>query len=440
MRYIVLVVVALVLGLAPVVVLCQVDNPATRTIVIAGRLFDSEKGIHVPLQRILIRGGLIEAVGPDVATGARVLDLSSYTVLPGLIDSHTHLLSAIRVPEGPYDEVKERIYAVVGEGTAFRALRGAARARSYLQNGITTVRDLGDAGWYGDVALKRAINEGLVEGPRMLVSGPGLAWGTGQFGLLQKEFVGVAEQEFTILHGPGGEAADAVRSHLAMGVDLIKVYPLSAEELRNVMDVVRELRANSFLRRLKVAAHAMVDTQVQRVATAGVDSVEHGYQVSDSILALMRDKGIFLVPTDPPEISFQRRYRNATRLANQPQVSDDDLLAYSRAPRERLQRAIKVGVKIAFGSDSYFDYGVPAGEAAVARLLGYAEAGMPAAQILQSATRNAAELLGMEGSIGVIRPGAFADIIAIDGDPLQDIHSLRKIVFVMRDGTVYVSR
>lgn len=418
------------------------ESPAY-TVIIAGSLFDSEKGQLIPRQRILIKGNVIEAVGSDVAApiGARIIDLSNYTVLPGLIDSHTHLLSSIKVPEDANDEVKERIYAVVSEGTALRALRGAARARSYLRIGITTVRDLGDAGWYGDVALRQGIDEGSVEGPRMLVSGPGLATGTGQFGLLQKGFLSIAEEEFTILHSPS-EAANTVRDHLTMGANLIKVYPMPVEQLKSVTQEVGRIRAARlpFLRPLKVAAHAMVDTQVSRAVEAGVDSIEHAYQVTDSTLALMQSKGIFLVPTDQPDIAFRRRYINENRRVKQREVTDEELLIQSRSRRERLQRAMKAGVKIAFGSDSYYDYGVPAGEASLAVLLGYAESGMPPAQILQSATRNAAELLGLEDSVGVIKPGAFADIIAINANPLQDIYGLRKIVFVMKDGYVYVNK
>jgi len=418
-------------------------QPVTRTLIIAGRLFDSESGTLASHQRILVNGSVIEAVGQDVTAraGTRIIDLSNNTVLPGLIDAHTHLLSEIPVPERADDEAKARIFAVVHQGTAYRALRGAARARSYLRTGITTVRDLGDAGWYGDVALKRAIEEGSVEGPRMLVSGPGLSAGTGQFGSLQKEFLNVAAQEFTMLNGPA-EAANAVRDHLMNGANLIKLYPLPVELMTSVTQEVRLLREArlSFLRTLKVAAHAMVDTQAQRAIMAGVDSIEHGYELSESTLALMQSKGVFLVPTDPPEVAFRRRYVNEARRVGQPEVTEAELVAASRGRRDRLQRAMKAGVKIAFGSDSYYDYGVPAGDTALAGLFGYAEAGMLPARMLQSATRSAAELLGMEGTVGVIKPGAFADMIAVDGDPLQDVHSLRKIVFVMKNGSVYMGR
>jgi imidazolonepropionase-like amidohydrolase len=219
----------------------QTPRDSGVTIIHAGRVFDSEKGAFVERKDIRVRNRTIEAVGDklEVPAGAREVDLSAYSVLPGLIDVHTHLLY-LEDPSGG-DLTGEGTKALIREGTPLRALHGAARARTYLAAGITSVRDLGNSGRFGDVALKAAIADGSVDGPRMFVSGPGLSPVGGQFPGLQAGYASIAAEEYRIVHNPI-DAADAVRENVTYGADVIKVYSnntpnptgLSPEELVSI--------------------------------------------------------------------------------------------------------------------------------------------------------------------------------------------------------------
>jgi imidazolonepropionase-like amidohydrolase len=323
------------------------------------------------------------------------------------------------------------IKALTVEGTPLRALRGAARGRTFLLAGITTVRDLGNSGRFGDVALRTAINEGSVDGPRMYVSGPGLSPEGGQFPGLQPGYKQLAEEEYRVIHGPD-DARQAVRENVTYGARLIKIYSnntpnpgyLSMEEMKVIVDEAKLLK-------VKVAAHATDDTAVRRAAEAGVDSIEHGYEVKDETLALMKTRGVVLVPTDVDEASLKRYFERSKSPAPPNPTSILQPL------RDRLRRAVAAGVTIVAGSDNYIDFGIPQGQAAKRVLFAYLEAGMKPAQILQSATINGGRLIGDE-RLGVIKAGAFADIIAIEGDPLQDFNAIEKVKFVMKDGKVYV--
>jgi len=406
--------------------------PAAEVIVIrAGRLFDSEKGVFLPARIIVIKNNLIESVGENlpVPSGARVIDLSRYTVLPGLIDAHTHLLYL----EDPSSSLTtEGIKALTVEGTTLRALRGAARGRTFLTAGITTVRDLGNSGRFGDVALRTAINEGSVDGPRMYVSGPGLSPEGGQFPGLLNSYRQIADEEYRIVRG-AEDARLAVRENVTYGARLIKIYAnntpnptyLSMEEMRAIVEEAKLLR-------VKVAAHATNDIAVRRAVEAGVDSIEHGYEVKDETLALMKQRGTALVPTDIDAFSL-KRYVERTRRPASP-----GLEKFLEAAHDRLRRAIAAGVTIVAGSDNYIDMGMPQGEAAKRVLFAYRESGMEPAQILQSATINAARLIG-DPRLGVVKATAFADIIAVDGDPAQDFSAIERVKFVMKNGKVYVN-
>ena len=423
---------ALLLSSFPV--LAQQPQPQNLpvTVIRAGRLFDSESGAFLPARDIIVKGNMIETVGENlpVPAGASVVDLRKYTVLPGLIDAHTHLLY-LEDPKGGL--TTEGIKALTVEGTPLRALRGAARGKTFLTAGITTVRDLGNSGRFGDVALRTAFNEGSLDGPRMYVSGPGLSSEGGQFPGLQFAYKQIAEEEYRIIRGTE-DARNAVREAATYGANAIKIYSnntpnptfLSPEEMKAIVD-------EAHLLRMKVAAHATSDVAVRRAVEAGVDSVEHAYQVSDETLKLMKEKGVAMVPTD---VDFQS-FKYFVEQGGGQKLTDEQIKQQLKPLRDRLQRAVAAGVTIVAGSDMYIDMQRPQGEAAKRVLFAYLEAGMKPTQILQSATINAARLFG-NPRLGAIKAQTFADIIAVEGNPADDLGAIEKVRFVMKNGKVYL--
>jgi imidazolonepropionase-like amidohydrolase len=401
----------------------------------AGRVFDSERGTFLGARDILLRGNRIEAIGENLAApeGAREIDLRAYTVLPGLIDAHTHLLmeTSPRLDEG-----QEMAREVAFEGTTLRALRGAARARTYLHAGFTTVRDLGNSGTFGDAALAQAVREGTVEGPRIFYSGPGLSPEGGQMPGIEPGHMAVVHGEYRIVNGTD-DARRAVREASIQGAQVIKIYAestpnrttFSMDEMRAIVDEARRTG-------LTVAAHATEDAAVWRAVEAGVNTVEHGYQVSDSTFALMARRGVALVPTDP-ERELLNQY--VAVMDMQPAPTPEELERYLEGrSRERLRRARAAGVTIVAGSDAYHALGGERAEWARRMLWGYRDAGMTPAQVLQSATIHAARAMGEGERLGTLRPGAWADIIAVEGDPAADFDAVERVRFVMKDGKVYV--
>ncbi len=403
----------------------------------AARLLDVKSGKMLEHPVVVVTGSRITAAAPGAAipAGARTIDLGDVTLLPGLIDTHTHLLQNYHANIGTDDP--NMVLTVATLGTTRRALLGAAMARQDLEAGITTVRDLGNSGTDGDVALRDAIRDGWVTGPRIAASTRALSAAGGQFGWLAPEAQKLVENEYVVVATPD-DARRAVQQALYDGADLIKVIVntgprvVSLETMKAIVEEAGRVGK-------KVAAHAIGDEATRIAADAGVASIEHGYVIPDDVLQTMAKKHIFLVPTDYPG-SFYEQMWAAAGVLKTPGDSARmraGVTQMTGSTRDRLQRAMKLGVPIAFGSDEYYDVpGMTRGQASLLPLRAYVADGMTPLQVLQAATLNAAELLGWSDRIGVLEPGKLADIIAVPGNPLTDPGAIERVTFVMKGGTV----
>ncbi len=387
----------------------QNKKSADRIAVTAKRMIDVRSGKEMSDVTIIIEKNKIAEVGSNlkIPDSVQIIALGDVTLLPGLIDAHSHLLHQYYSRYG--DDNANRILEMVQLGPAKRALLGARLAREMLEAGFTAVRDLGNSSINGDVALRDAINNGDAIGPRMFVSTRALSPVGGQFQSVIPEAQPLLNQEYVQISGVE-EARKAVRQAIYDGADCIKIIAnsgsrrLSLEEISVIVEEAK--RAN-----LPVAAHATDgDGPSMIAAEAGVSSIEHAYTISENVLNLMAKKNIFLVPTDAFGVT---KYQ------------------------DRIKRAMKAGVRIAIGSDIYYEFpGKTRGQACAGMYKTYAASGMTNIEILRAATLNPADLIG-NNSIGVIEVGRFADIIAVKGNPLTDIGTLEKVVFVMKDGKVY---
>jgi len=398
----------------------------------AARMLDVRSGQYVMHPVILIRADRIEAVGPalPVPAGTQIIDLGDATLLPGLIDSHTHLLKKNnpRFFDGP-----SLLLDVTEMSTTERALRGVKMGQEDLEAGITTVRDVGNSGINGAVALREAIDAGWVVGPRVVACTRALAPKGGQFPQLSSEGQQLIEQEYVQISGVE-EARKAVRQALYDGADCIKVIvdagplTLSLEEMKEIVEEAH--RAGK-----TVAAHAVSERAIQTAAEAGVNSIEHGFSLNEAQARLMAAKGVFLVPND--YLTEVYLMGNLFQTPEDRKASEAGYGGFAEWIRKRLAIAIENGVRIAAGSDMYTDKpGLTRGQASLLIFDAYAEAGMPLLEIIRAATVNASELLGLPNDIGTLEAGKFADIIAVPDDPLADITALQRVQFVMKGGSV----
>lgn len=465
--------VTLFLGLVAVASTAQPrDQPAVPVILVkTGRLLDPRVGNVLAPAAVLIEGDKIKQVGSPsqikAPNGARIIDLGKATLLPGLIDSHTHLLVD---PIPPAEAERARhfngsfapgLLLAIDESPTKRVLMGAQAAREDLESGITTVRNLGHSGIDGDTELRDAINAGRLPGPRILASGRKLITRGSYLQSLNPALAdAILQQEFLLIEGVDG-ARQAVRRNEFQNVDVIKVTAdenLTVSELTAVVEEAH--RAH-----LKVAVHAVDKTSIQTAVDAGADSIEHGNEVTDEQLKQMRDKGIFfdLTPTsyggfftsifeqtiamslamraerleaDGPS---RQRYNDLIQRLLMPEVKfvsgfdEPDRQAYDSL----VQHVLKSGVKFAAGSDmGWFYPGKTRGQASMSRFPTLHQAGMSSLDVIRAITTNAAEMLGWQDRIGAIEPGKFADLVAVSGDPIADITELERIRFVMKGGQV----
>src|SRR5436305_5117691 len=405
------------------------------TAVRCGRLIDVKSGTAAPNAVVLVEKGKVTAAGTDVKVpeGARTIDLGHATCLPGLIDSHTHLLSNLKVGLG--DQVDAAMIMYTRMSVAQRALLGAAMAREMLEAGFTTVRDLGNSGLNGDVALRDAIRDGWVPGPRMVVSTRALSPIGGQFRSLSLPGAELVAQDYAEVTGVD-QVRRAVRQAVFDGADVIKVIvndgpgTLSLDELKALVEEAHRARR-------KVAAHAVGVDATGLVIEAGVDSVEHGYVITDDLLRRMAEKKIYLVPTDFTVDDLEAVVHRPGTTAEEEKAIRERLERLSATVHERLAKAVKLGVPIAAGSDAYYALpGKTRGQAALDMLHPYVDAGLKPIDVLRAATMNAADLLGWQDRVGTLEPGRYADLIAVPGDPLADVFQLEKVEFVMKGGLV----
>jgi imidazolonepropionase-like amidohydrolase len=402
------------------------QQPAPKIVAVkAARALDARTGAMINNAVILIEGDRIKEVGPNlsVPTNAEVIDLGSKTVLPGLIDCHTHLTY----------EPNQMGYTSLGVSVPRSALSGAKNARLTIEAGFTTVRNVGAAG-YADIALRDAINAGDVPGPRIIASGPalGITGGHCDNNMLAPEFnhvdEGVADGVPAVMR--------KTREVIKYGADVIKICSTGGvlsmgddpKASQYTLDEIKAIVNEAHRLGRKVAAHAHGGEGIKLAVIGGVDSIEHGTYIDDEAVKLMKERGTYLVPTlylgDWFLENYQRMGVPAPMVAKAKEVMP--------AARKNIARAFAQGVPVAFGTDSaVYPHGLNGHEFAV-----YVKLGMTPIQSIQTATIHASKLLGWEDRAGAIEPGKYADLIAVDGDPLKDVTELERVKWVMKGGAV----
>ena len=404
-----------------------VNAQASRPVAVhAGHALDVKTGKLLSDQTLVIEDGRIVSVGPTaeakVPADAARIELPNATILPGLIDAHTHLTME---PKFGYDRLAISVPR--------EALIGAKNARLTLMAGFTTVRNVGASG-FSDVALRDAINAGDVPGPRLLVSGPALSITGGHCdnNMLPSEYHatsdGVADGIAAVQH--------KVRENIKYGADLIKVCATGGvlslgdnpQHSQYTLEEMKAIVADAHRLGRKVAAHAHGAEGIRWAAEAGVDSIEHGSYIDDAAIAAMKEHGTYLVPTVYLG-DWMFEHAEETHMPPPLLAKAHDVIP---AARKNIAHAFSSGVKVAFGTDAaVYPHGLNAHEFAVMVRLG-----LTPLQAIQAATINAADLLGWSGKVGSLEQGTWADIVAVDGDPIKDVTTLERVKFVMKGGEV----
>jgi imidazolonepropionase-like amidohydrolase len=410
---------------------CSVSAQAPapkRTVVHPGRVLNVRTGELRANQAIVIEGDKIVRIAAasevKTAAGDTVIDLPEATLLPGLIDMHTHLTF----------DLASLGYQGLSISTAREALHGARNAKRTLEAGFTTVRNVG-AKDYADIALRDAINDGDVIGPRMVASGPalGITGGHCDENLLPPAFHlqgdGVADGVEAVQH--------KVREVIKYGADVIKICATGGVVSKGddpnasqfTLEEMKAIVAEAHRLGRKVAAHAHGAEGVRWASEAGVDSIEHGHYMDDAAIATIKKNGTYLVPT----LFLTEYMQEHLKDSGMPEYSKQKMREVAAAAPVNVKKAFDAGVKVAFGTDAaVYPHGLNAGEFHV-----YVKLGMTPLAAIQTATINAADLLGPKFQVGMLEPGKFADMVAVDGDPTKDVTILEHVKFVMKGGTVY---
>jgi imidazolonepropionase-like amidohydrolase len=416
----------LLLSLLQIAVITAAAQTATRTLIRTGHLLDVKTGAEPAAQTIIVTGDRITAIAPTASTpkqaGDTEIDLTRYTVMPGLIDVHTHLTMATNFD--PYFELSMT--------PAKEAIIGVENAKVTLEAGFTTVRNVG-ASDFTDVALRDEINAGHIPGPHMQVSGPplGITGGHMDQNLLPYQYhvhgEGVADGIAAVQH--------QVRENIKYGADLIKIGASGGvlskgddpQASQYTLEEMQAIVTDAHRLGRKVAAHAHGAQAILWASEAGVDSIEHGSYLNEEGIAMMKKHGTYLVPT-AYLIDWMQQYGHL------PAIYQQKMHDVSAVEKQNAIRAIKAGVKIALGTDAaVYPHGLNAHELDV-----YVnQFGMSPLAAIQTGTINAADLMGWTDRVGTVEPGKWADIIAIDGDPLKDVRILQHVNFVMKSGVVY---
>ena len=404
---------------------------AQKTILIkCGKLLDTKTGTVLEKQNVLIKGNMVVSVGANATKADSIIDLSDYFVLPGLIDCHTHVVLQGDITQDDYD------VQVLKESIPYRTIRGTKSAERALMNGFTTIRDLGTEGaGYADVDIKKAINNGVINGPRMLVSTLAINT-TGHYPIKSSEYAWELKMPKGVQEITGAdEARKAVREQIEHGADWIKIYadrgyimqPDGSYRASSNFtdDEINAIGDETIRSRKNFAAHAMTRDGIIAAVNAGARSIEHGLGMDEESMKLMAAKGVFWCPT---------LFVNEFVAEGRAQLGSPINLQFSKSIPETFKKAMKAGVKLAYGTDiGGYDWNLPQAK----DFTYFVEWGLTPVQAIQTATTTAAELLGQVGKIGEIKAGAFADIIAIKKDPIKNIEALQQVDWVMKDGKVF---
>jgi imidazolonepropionase-like amidohydrolase len=411
--------------------LASAAAPDAPVVIKADRLFDSVSGKVVEHGMVVVSGSKIQAVGANLAVpgGAKVIDLGDATLLPGFIDAHVHLTN-----ESSKDYYKDW-YQGIMRFPAEQALYGAKYAKVTLEAGVTTVRDLGSSDWIS-LGLRNAIRAGVIPGPRMLVANNaiGATGGHADQDPIPPQRIAVAGPISGVCNGPE-ECREAVRYQIKYGADVIKFMPSGGvlslsdpvDNVQLTQDEMNAIVSEAHAWNRKVAAHCHGDRAAKMAIAAGVDSIEHGSFLKDDTLQEMKKKHVYLVAT------VFAGYWVGQHLDEYPPAIAEKARAASAQAQQMFQHAVKIGVPIAMGTDAGVEpHGLNATEFSL-----MTKNGMPPAQVLIAGTASGADLLGIADKTGTLEPGKFADIVAVPGNPLEDMHVTEHPVFVMKEGVIY---